>query len=346
MVAMVEGLKKRGLNTTVDAVSENFDELVRAAGKEPGEVTARQAMRLVNQRDPAFAQALVRNTAKRWAPIRQGQSVDPREADLLKLNSEMLDDVAAGKQSRFNVRGEQGGRPQLRASELEPPTNPGGSAKPLYTPDDAMSTLTEEKATVDALGRLKERAPDVNYAGIRAHYEGGAKGAQAGAGTVKLPVEEEFMPGAERAGREAAQRLQSINAGKKRFDQVLGGVGAASVIPGVNKVTAPIAGAMGTLKTLGSDKLAGAARATERFGAEMASPEAIAKSWLKNPSLLAPLAQKPGKLGEGARWALEALEAAPGDAKGFKSRLFILTMQPWFRAEVAQGQSDEASPEQ
>lgn len=98
----------------------------------------------------------------------------------------------------------------------------------------------------------------------------------------------------------------------------LGGLGAAK--PGIK--------AAGTI-----------GRAAQKFGAEMASPESLAKSWLADPSLLRPLAQRQDQLGAGARFVLEGLNDAGAD--GLKARMFVLQTQPWFRAMFAAQQNQE-----
>lgn len=74
------------------------------------------------------------------------------------------------------------------------------------------------------------------------------------------------------------------------------------------------------------------------YGAEMRTPESVTKSWLSNPSLLAPLAQRQDQLGVGARYVLQGLQES--GQTGLKSRLYILQSQPFFRAMMAE-QSEE-----
>lgn len=84
----------------------------------------------------------------------------------------------------------------------------------------------------------------------------------------------------------------------------------------------------------GAKLLAKGGAALESYGKQMSSPEQLTKSWLSNPSLLAPLAQRQDQMGAGARFVLEGLQA--GGQDGLKSRLFVLQSQPWFRAMHAQ----------
>jgi hypothetical protein len=399
MRAMAKGMGVRGLKVDPADVGANFDELVRNAGLDPAEVSVREAIRRVNQRDPAFARQLELNTWERWKPLLQKMNVDPRIIEAIEKNQAVQRDFIAGLQNRFGVLGEQGGKGQMSvkavhelaeealapgavrdtmvdtvvpktvtatkipSTELEafpfgaqPKTGQG--AADLYNPN-GIAGAPKPDAT-EAWGREGKRA--LHKEALKAWHESpGGKAEQKaimeevnaatrgrsavnpldlGAPKPVVPLDlgtpKRTSADVIREGAEAVKRLRAINAGKKKIEH---GIGGAAIL-GV-----PGARMLGGARVLASDAVAGTGRSIEAAGARISSPEALAKSWLKNPSLLEPLAQRPDKIGKGARWALEGLEMG-GD--GFKSRLFILTMQPWFRADVAtqKDESGEQQPEQ
>ncbi len=400
MDAMVAGMKKRGLSVSTEAMAETFNETVEMAGRDPAEITAREALRLVNQRDPAFAMKLYQNTIKRFGPMRAGLDVDPREAAASRSIGGMLDDIGAGKQNRFNVVGQEHGadaRAQLPVAELQsmadeavPPTEQAAAVARATARDAAraqnkppiedmvktnagargMAMLNEPRDTQvlgnDSRNALRQSMRgDFQQSPEFAQQAGemmaevnddvlarGVNPAKAGKGFDQLLAEmnpkearlqqatkpwtlgdDSEAQGLVRQGAEAAEKLRSINAGKKKLDQygTAATIGGA-FIPGVNKFAA--LGATGRM--LASDKVAGAARSVESLGAKVSSPDALTRSWLANPSLLWKVSQRNDQLGRGARFVLEGLQEGGGDA--LKARMFVLSLQPWFREEVSVGQ--------
>ncbi len=130
------------------------------------------------------------------------------------------------------------------------------------------------------------------------------------------------------AADQARGRLQSINAGKDKFDGWLKGAAVGSVIPGVNTIAQPVAAALGGIRAAGTNFPAAMGRAIEGAGKKIQTPAAM-QGWFANPAILPQLAKQNGKLGSAARYALEGLQQ--GGEGGLKSRMFVLSLQPWFR---------------
>jgi hypothetical protein len=391
MRAMVIGLERRGLKVTPEAVAGSFDDLLRAAGKEPSEVTAREAIRLVNQRDPAFAQQLAVNASKRWGPIRAGMDVDPREAQMVGASQGMLDDIAAGKQNRFNVRGQQGGAAQLpkdtpapvaedvqaaaaarlkakdeaafAAREAMNKTNPGAHRggwatnergdTAIIQPDAARAQRQQARAAFQQSPQGKaEMAAQMAEVNDQAAARG-VNPSNAGMTPEELGVQrqmatEPWQPfDAEKAkaltgtddpalaGSIARDRLRKINAGKGKLNNIGTTAGLLSMATGYQ-----LPAALGTARLLASNATAGAGRFLERSGNR--SVQAFARRWAEDPTLIKALAQRPDKLGSAAKFVLEGAEAS--GQQGLKSRLFVLSMQPWFREYAAQQQASGQAP--
>ncbi len=385
MKAVAHGFNRRGLKVSPESVANSFDDLIRAAGKEPNEVTVRDAIRLVNQRDPAFAQRAAVNASKKWGPIRAGMDVDPREGEMVRAASGMLDDIEAGRQNRFNVRGEVGGRAQLAqdtplpvvpaqeqaaaaarakardeaavtAREAMSKTNPGasrGGFTPNEAGDTAVMTLDQRNAMRQPARTAFQQTPEfkqqarsvideVNDQVAARGVNPRASGATAEElGAMAQQATEPWAPfDANKAkaltGTDdpalalstARDRIRAINAGKGTIQNVenIAGMFSLGTIP---------AG----IKAATSDTTARAGRFLERTGSKLITPQAITRSWIANPAIMEHLAQRPGQIGKAAKFALEGLEHA--GEQGLKSRLFVLSLQPWFREYAAQQTSGQ-----
>lgn len=75
----------------------------------------------------------------------------------------------------------------------------------------------------------------------------------------------------------------------------------------------------------------------EESGRRNLTPEAMARSFAANPSVLHHLAQRGGAVGQGAQYVLEGLQK--GGMEGLKARALIFAMNPAVRAEMDQSQA-------
>jgi len=100
--------------------------------------------------------------------------------------------------------------------------------------------------------------------------------------------------------------------------------------------------AMGAAGKAAAPYMNRAGAALEDSASKAMSPEAQARSYIANPSVLFHLARQQGAVGGAAKSMLEALQA--GDQTGLKARAALLAAMPEFRLMFVQGKASEGPP--
>jgi hypothetical protein len=167
-------------------------------------------------------------------------------------------------------------------------------------------------------------------------------------------------------GREA---LDLLTRGEKGWDEVNTAIKALNTVPGLEKLRVPdhvqdallprdpragergfigLGDAYAGVKALGkaadvaAPLMNKAGAAMENSAQQAMTPDAQARSYISNPSVLFHLARQKGEVGGAAKAMLQALQA--GDQQALKARAALLATLPEFRQMFAQGRASEGPP--
>lgn len=366
---MAELLQARGLtDVTPEFVAQNMDDLARAAGSELTDLTGNQFLRLANKRDAQWWVRAGEGVRKFWgSKLMAGEQLDPRLVEEMALNREVADSFAKGELDRMGRPFVEGGKPgkyqfrvadvhgKLSGAEQEAakqrvlredlarkelmPTNPairvgGGNAPPVAEPGQGpnVSSMFERQQK-----RLEfQRSPEgrKHFADMIASVNDNVRARGTNPATAGFDLE---AWGSQWEGARAREALRNLATGRNFLEQralpiagaLAGGGGGASL------------GMLGALSgsTLGlgaASKAPVVADALGEVGQSLSASgrDDLARSAMKmatDPFKLRRLADLPGVVGNGARWALQVAE----DPAAFSARTYVLSQRPDFRKAIA-----------